>query len=81
MTRLCQTFLLLCCPSAIAQGGEVTVGVRGGSSIPNLRDNGGNDVSKGWSSRLAASFGATNGKNSTGNLVIAFSYGLPLGRR
>jgi hypothetical protein len=49
--------LIFCCVALPALAGPLTVGLNAGSSIPNLRDNGGNDVSKGWSSRLAPFFG------------------------
>lgn len=57
MLRPIPVCLLLCCLASVASAGSVTVGVRGGSSIPNLHDNGGNELSKGWSSRVAPSFG------------------------
>ncbi len=57
MLKLLQAFLLVSCLAATAVAGPVTVSLRAGSSIPDLRDNGGNDVSKGWSSRLAPFFG------------------------
>jgi hypothetical protein len=58
MKRAFQTVLLLSCLVTVVRAGDVTIGVRAGSSIPDLRDNGGNELSRGWSSRLAASFGA-----------------------
>ena len=41
-----------------ASAGPLILGLRAGSSIPDLRDNGGNELSKGWSSRVATYYGA-----------------------
>ncbi len=51
--------LLLCCLASAALADPVTVGLKAGSSIPNLRDNGGNDFSSGWSTRVGLFFGAS----------------------
>jgi hypothetical protein len=58
MSRLLQAFALSCCLVSAASAGTVTFGAHAGSSIPNLRDNGGNELSEGWSSRVAPYFGA-----------------------
>jgi hypothetical protein len=58
MLRVLRVFVLSCCLASAASAGPLTVGLRAGSSIPDLRDNGGNDLSKGWSSRVAPYFGA-----------------------
>lgn len=47
--------LVLCAGGAVAL--PVRVGPRIGSSIPNLRDSGGNEISSGYSSRVAPYFG------------------------
>lgn len=39
--------------ASLATAAPLSLGVRAGSSIPNLRDNGGNELSSGWSSRIA----------------------------
>ena len=39
--------------ASVATAAPLTLGVRAGSSIPNLRDHGGNELSSGWSSRVA----------------------------
>jgi hypothetical protein len=49
---------LSCVVVVDAQAGAWDFGVHAGSSIPDLRDNGGNDLSSGYSSRLAPFFGA-----------------------
>ena len=50
-------FATLAAGSAVAA--PLSIGIHGGSSIPNLRDNGGNEISSGWSSRYAPFFGAS----------------------
>jgi Outer membrane protein beta-barrel domain len=47
----------ICCLVSVANAGPLTIGVHGGPSIPNLRDRGGNDLSSGYTSRLAPFFG------------------------
>ena len=44
MLRALQVFLLSCGLVSLASAGPLTVGLRAGSSIPDLRDNGGNDL-------------------------------------
>ncbi len=58
MHRSIAVLVLVCGLVSAAAARPLTVGVRGGSSIPNLRDRGGNERSTGFSSRLAAEFGA-----------------------
>jgi hypothetical protein len=58
MSRLLQVLALSSCLVSAASAGTVTFGAHAGSSIPNLRDNGGNEISEGWSSRVAPYFGA-----------------------
>jgi len=48
----------ICCLATVAHAGPLTLGVQAGSSIPNLRDKGGGDLSSGYSSRVAPFFGA-----------------------
>ena len=50
-------FSSLC--ASVAAATPLTFGVHVGSSIPDLRDNGGNELSSGWSSRLAPFFGVS----------------------
>lgn len=57
MSRFLQVLALVCGLVSAASAGTVTFGGHAGSSIPNLRDNGGNDLSRGWSSRVAPYFG------------------------
>jgi hypothetical protein len=45
--------------AATASAAPLIVGIHGGSAIPNLRDNGGNEISQGWSSRVAPAFGVS----------------------
>jgi hypothetical protein len=49
---------LTCSVALAAQAAGVDFGLHAGSSIPNLRDNGGNALSSGYSSRVAPFFGA-----------------------
>jgi hypothetical protein len=49
--------LLLCGFAGAAAAAPVTLGARLGTGIPNLRDNGGNVYSEGYSSRVAPNFG------------------------
>jgi hypothetical protein len=49
---------LSCAIVSSTQAGTMIVGLHAGSSIPNLRDNGDNDLSSGYSSRVAPFFGA-----------------------
>ncbi len=42
-----------------ASAAPITLGIHGGSSIPDLRDNGGNEISRGWSSRRAPFYGVS----------------------
>jgi hypothetical protein len=48
----------MCCLVTAANAGPLTFGVQAGSSIPNLRDKGGGDISSGYTSRVAPFFGA-----------------------
>jgi hypothetical protein len=59
MLRALQAFVLSCCLASLASACPLTVGVRAGSSIPDLRDNGGNEFSKGWSTRVGLFLGAS----------------------
>ena len=59
MLRVLRVVLLSCCLASLASASPLTIGLRAGSSIPDLRDNGGNELSKGWSSRVAPYFGAS----------------------
>ncbi len=58
MRRLVLVAVLSSLAAVPALSGPLTLGVRGGSSIPDLRDNSsGNDFSSGWSTRVAPYFG------------------------
>jgi len=59
MTRILQVMLISCCLAGAACAGPVTVGLHAGSSIPDLRDNGGNEFSSGWSTRVGLFLGAS----------------------
>ena len=60
MRRLLTALLLTSIVTVPAFSSPFTVGIRGGSSIPDLRDNsGGNELSTGWSSRVAPFAGVT----------------------
>ena len=59
MKRIFCAVLVICLPASAAVAGNWAVGLHGGSSVPDLRDNGGNELSRGWSSRVAPYFGAT----------------------
>lgn len=52
------TVALLCAIAVQGQARTWDFGLHAGSSIPNLRDNGGGDLSSGYSSRVAPFFGA-----------------------
>jgi len=56
--RLAFATVLLCTIAVEARAAGWNLGLHAGSSIPNLRDNGGGDLSSGYSSRLAPFFGA-----------------------
>lgn len=58
MRTLLTAFVLTCGLAATAAAFPLSLGVHGGSGIPNLHDNGGNDFSKGYSTRVAPYFGA-----------------------
>ncbi len=70
MLRRLQSILVLCCFASTAAAGTFTLGVHGGTSIPNLRDNGGNEFSKGWSTRFAPYFGVTACEDLTAGLAV-----------
>ncbi len=55
---LLPSVLVLSCLAPAAAAGPLYVGVHGGTSIPSLRDNGGNALSSGFSTRVAPYFGA-----------------------
>ena len=57
MRRVLFLLLLAAAPVSAAFAAPLTLGLHGGSSIPNLRDKGGNELSRGWSSRVAPFFG------------------------
>ena len=59
MRRTLILTLLVSLFATSAMAAPITIGLRGGSSIPNLRDNGGNELSSGWSSRVGMFFGAS----------------------
>ena len=52
MLRALLVFVFLCCLGSAASASPLTVGLQTGSTIPNLRDNGGNEFSSGWSTRV-----------------------------
>ncbi|MFI5372382.1 MAG: porin family protein [Candidatus Eisenbacteria bacterium] len=56
---------LSCVIVVTARAGGLIAGVHAGSSIPDLRDNGGGDLSSGYSSRVAPFFGAFAEKSYT----------------
>jgi hypothetical protein len=53
LLAICACFMLATQVSA----NSLQLGVQGGTSIPNLRDNGDNELSGGWSTRVAPAFG------------------------
>lgn len=55
--------VLLCAIAVQSRAATWDFGVHAGSSIPNLRDNGGGDLSSGYSSRLAPFLGAFAGRS------------------
>jgi hypothetical protein len=57
MLKSLQAILLVSCLATAASAGPVTLSVRAGSSIPDLRDNGGNEFSSGWSTRVGLFLG------------------------
>jgi hypothetical protein len=59
MRRLPSLTVLAVLLATTASAAPITLGIHGGSSIPNLRDNGGNELSSGWSSRFAPSYGVS----------------------
>jgi hypothetical protein len=59
MSRLVLAIALSCCLVSAASAAAATFGVHGGYSIPELHDNGGNEMSEGWSSRVAPFFGVS----------------------
>lgn len=59
MLRALQVFVLACCLASVASAGPLSVGLRAGSTIPDLRDNGGNDFSSGWSTRVGLLLGVS----------------------
>jgi hypothetical protein len=70
MLRALQVFVLSCCLASLAAAAPITVGLRAGSSVPNLRDNGGNDFSKGWSTRVGLFLGASAAVHVTPALSV-----------
>ena len=59
MIRVLHVFLLSCSLVSLAAAEPLTASLRAGSSIPHLRDNGGNEFSSGWSTRVGLFLGAT----------------------
>jgi hypothetical protein len=59
MRRLLTLPVLAVLLAGAASAAPITLGIHGGSSIPDLRDNGGNELSSGWSSRLAPAYGVS----------------------
>ena len=59
MRRILSLPLLSALLVTAASAAPITLGIHGGSSIPDLRDNGGNELSSGWSSRFAPSYGVS----------------------
>ncbi len=57
MLKLVQVLVLSCALAASAAAAPLSLSFHGGSSMPNLRDHGGNEFSGGWSSRVGAFFG------------------------
>ena len=70
MRRFLSVPLLSALLVTAASAAPITLGIHGGSSIPDLRDNGGNELSSGWSSRLAPSYGVSA---ELSVIVICFS--------
>ena len=75
--------MLLCGLAPAVAAGPVTVGIRGGSGIPDLHDNGGNEMSAGYSSRVAPTFGGfvEYGFTPTFSVQAEFSFVGQGGRR
>jgi len=53
MSRALLALMVACLVASAAHAGPITIGVRGGWSIPDLRNSGNNPISTGWSSRVA----------------------------
>jgi hypothetical protein len=70
MTR---AFVLMCTLGVLATpslAAPLMVGIHGGTSIPNLRDRGGNEISSGWSTRVAPAAGMFLDYGLTGRLGL-----------
>ncbi len=61
---------LSCAVVVTAQAAAWDFGLHAGSSIPNLRDNGGNDLSAGYTSRVAPFFGAFAERSFTSSFSL-----------
>jgi len=59
MRRVLIAVLLASAFATAALAAPLTLGVHGGSSVPDLHDNGGNELSSGWSSRVGPFFGVS----------------------
>ena len=57
MLKTLLLLLLSCGLASTVSADPLTVGLHAGSSVPDLRDNGGNELSRGWSSRVAPCYG------------------------
>lgn len=57
MRRTLVMVCVACLAGTPATAGSLLVGVQGGTSIPNLRDRGGNEISSGWATRVAPDAG------------------------
>lgn len=57
MKKLTAFITALCCISFLLTAQKIQIGLNGGISIPNLQSHGDNEISKGYASRLAATFG------------------------
>ena len=75
--------VLSCVLVSTAWAGPVSVGLRAGSSIPNLHAGDSNPISNGWSSRVAPYFGMFSdfGVNSTLSIQAGLDYAPQGGKR
>lgn len=83
MLRFVFTVVLLLGLAFDAGASSITLGVRGGSSVPNLRDRGSNDLSSGWSSRVAPFFGVVSdvGLTRALSVMVEVNYAAQGGKR
>ena len=70
MLRTLQALLLSSCLVSAASAVPVRCGLKAGSSIPNLRDNGGNEFSSGWSTRVGLFLGTSAEVSLTPRLSV-----------